>query len=108
LLEREHGIAAEVWSVTSWGELRREAREADAAGRASWVARCLGDSRAPVVAASDYVSAVADLIRAWVPGRMVALGTDGFGRSDTRQALRDFFGVSAAVIARAALGTVRG
>jgi pyruvate dehydrogenase E1 component len=102
-LEREHGVAAEVWSVTSWSELRREAREADAAGRTSWIAQCLGGESLPVVAASDYVSALADLVRPWVPGEMISLGTDGFGRSDTRTALRGHFGVSAASIGRAAL-----
>jgi pyruvate dehydrogenase E1 component len=107
-LEREHGVAAEVWSVTSWSELRREAREADAAGCASWIGQCLAGSSAPVVAASDYVSALADLVRPWVPGRMISLGTDGFGRSDTRAALRGYFGVSAAAIARAALDAVQG
>ena len=107
LLEREHGVAAEVWSVTSWSELRRDAREADAAGRASWIAQCLAGAIAPVIAASDYVSALADLVRPWVPGKMISLGTDGFGRSDTRAALRQHFGVSAASIARAALAALR-
>ena len=107
LLEREHGVAAEVWSVTSWSELRRDAREADAAGRASWIAQCLAGAIVPVVAASDYVSALADLVRPWVPGKMISLGTDGFGRSDTRAALRQHFGVSAASIARAALAALR-
>ncbi|MBI3373538.1 MAG: alpha-ketoglutarate dehydrogenase [Betaproteobacteria bacterium] len=106
LLEREHGVRADVWSVTSWTELRRDGRDADAAGRASWVAECLGAARGPVVAASDYVSAVADLVRPWVRGKMVALGTDGFGRSDTRAALREHFGVSAQHIARAALAAI--
>ncbi len=59
-------------------------------------------ARGPVVAASDYVRAVPDLIRAWVPGRYLTLGTDGFGRSDTRAALRRFFGVDAQGIAQAA------
>ena len=106
LLEREHGIAAEVWSVTSWSELRRDAREADTAGRTSWIAQCLAGAIVPVVAASDYVSALADLVRPWVPGKMISLGTDGFGRSDTRAALRQHFGVSAASIARAALAAL--
>jgi pyruvate dehydrogenase E1 component len=99
VLEAEHGVAAEVWSVTSFTELRRDGREA----RTSWVAQCLEGGKGPVIAASDYVSAVADLIRAWVPGRYVALGTDGFGRSDTRAALRAHFGVDRDGIVRAAL-----
>src|SRR6185436_4854057 len=72
----------------------------------SWVARCLQGHAGPVIAASDYVSAVADLIRPYVPGRYVALGTDGFGRSDTRAALRDFFEVDAKHIAVAALAAL--
>jgi len=109
-LEREHGVAAEVWSVTSFTELRRDALACerwneDHAGdrRTSWVEQCLGAARGPIVAASDYVRAVADLIRAWVPGKYVTLGTDGFGRSDTRAALRKLFGVDAQSIVEAAL-----
>ena len=61
-----------------------------------------------MVAASDYVRAVPDLIRAWVPGKYLTLGTDGFGRSDTRAALRGFFGVDAQGIAQAAIRAVAG
>jgi len=98
-LEADHGVAAEVWSVTSFTELRRDGREA----RKSWVAQCLEGGKGPVIAASDYVSALADLIREWVPGRYVTLGTDGFGRSDTRAKLRAYFGVDRDGIMRAAL-----
>jgi len=112
-LEKEHGVAAEVWSVTSFTELRRDALEcerwnADHARdrRTSWVEQCLGDARVSVVAATDYVRAVADLIRAWVPGKYVTLGTDGFGRSDTRAALRSYFRVDAQSIVEAALRSV--
>ena len=101
-LEADHGVAAEVWSVTSFTELRREGR----AAKKSWVAQCLEGGKGPVIAASDYVSALADLIREWVPGRYVTLGTDGFGRSDTRAALRAHFGVDRAAIVRAALGAL--
>ncbi len=110
LLEREHGIAADVWSVTSFTELRRDGLAADAwnsehadAPRRSWVEQCLAGALGPVIAASDYVRAVPDLIRAWVPGQYAVLGTDGFGRSDTRAALRRYFGVDAQAIAQAAL-----
>jgi pyruvate dehydrogenase E1 component len=113
ILEQEYDIAAEVWSVTSFTELRRDGLEcerwnAEHAGEArkSWVEQCLGAARSPVVAASDYVRAVPDLIRAWVPGTYRTLGTDGFGRSDTRAALRHFFGVDAQAIARAAARAV--
>jgi pyruvate dehydrogenase E1 component len=67
------------------------------------VTAALGKSRGPVIAATDYVRAVPELIRAYVPRRYVTLGTDGFGRSDTRQALREFFEVDRASIAIAAL-----
>jgi pyruvate dehydrogenase E1 component len=118
-LEAEHGVAADVWSVTSWTELRwdglvaggaspavREAR-GGAAGR-SWVASCLDATEGPIVAASDYVSAVADLVRPFAPAgrRYVSLGTDGFGRSDTRASLRAFFAVDRDAIAAAALGAL--
>jgi len=111
LLEKDWGVKAGVWSVTSFTELRRDGMHAQRATRlgrpcVSWVEQCLKESRGPVVAASDYVSAVADLIRPYVPGKYVALGTDGFGRSDTRAALRAFFEVDARSIALAALAAM--
>jgi pyruvate dehydrogenase E1 component len=102
VLETAHGVSAEVWSVTSFTELRRDGRK----GARSWVAQCLAGGSGPVIAASDYVSALADLIREWVPGRYVTLGTDGFGLSDTRAALRAHFGVDRDAIVRAALGAL--
>ena len=120
VLERDHGVAANVWSVTSWTELRwdgmtcagtsdavREVRPG-AAGSASWAQQCLDGTTGPIVAATDYVSAVPDLIRPCVPEgrRYVTLGTDGFGRSDTRAGLRSFFAVDAAHIAGAALAAL--
>ena len=111
LLEKDWRIRANVWSVTSFTELRRDGMRVERARRLggkdeSWVEKCLKSQRGPVVAASDYVSAVADLIRACVPGKYVALGTDGFGRSDTRAALRAFFEVDARHIAVAALAAL--
>jgi pyruvate dehydrogenase E1 component len=108
LLDKDWGISAAVWSVTSFTELRRDGMRAERARRrgeqaVSWVEQCLGGASGPVVAASDYVSAVADLIRPYLRTRYVALGTDGFGRSDTRAALRAFFEVDAKHIAHAAL-----
>ena len=110
MLEQEYDIAADVWSVTSFTELRRDGLECERWNREhaddprqSWVEQCLARAGGPVIAASDYVRAVADLIRGWVPGNYVALGTDGFGRSDTRAALRSYFGVDAQSIARAAV-----
>jgi len=118
-LESEHGVAANVWSVTSWSELRwdglaesgaspavREIRPGT--GARPWIAQCLEGTEGPIVAASDYVSALADLPRPWAPPgrRYVALGTDGFGRSDTRAALRDFFGVDRDAIVATALAVL--
>src|SRR3954469_21666510 len=111
LLGADWKISAGVWSVTSFTELRRDGMRAEranrlGAGERSWVEQCLGATRGPVIAASDYVSAVADLIRPYVPRKYVALGTDGFGRSDTRAALRDFFEVDAKHICIAALAAL--
>jgi pyruvate dehydrogenase E1 component len=111
LLEKDWSLGANVWSVTSFTELRRDGMEAERASRlgrpgASWVAQCLRETQGPVIAASDYVSAVADLIRPYVSRKYVALGTDGFGRSDTRAALRAFFEVDAGNIAVAALAAL--
>jgi pyruvate dehydrogenase E1 component len=113
-LEREHGVAANVWSVTSWTELHwngmaaERARRVDGADDRSWVEQCLAPTVGPIVAASDYVRAVADLARPYVPaGRAyAALGTDGFGRSDTRAALRAFFEVDRDAIVNAALAAL--
>ncbi|HJW50678.1 MAG TPA: pyruvate dehydrogenase (acetyl-transferring), homodimeric type, partial [Burkholderiaceae bacterium] len=105
LLESEFGLGIDVYSVTSFTELRREAmaltraQRLDAAPAPSWIERQLPADGTPVVAASDYVSAVADLIRPWIRDRYLVLGTDGFGRSDTRAALRSFFEVDRRSIA---------
>ncbi|MBC7603728.1 MAG: pyruvate dehydrogenase (acetyl-transferring), homodimeric type, partial [Ramlibacter sp.] len=104
------GIGCDVFSVTSWSELARDgiAREQEAlAGEkpaAPFVTKQLSTSVGPIIAATDYVRAVPDSIRAFVPAgrRYLTLGTDGFGRSDTRAALREFFHVNAAHIANAA------
>lgn len=106
----DEGIEAEVFSVTSWSELARDglAREQRAlAGEKAdtrFIARQLGAGKAPIIAATDYVRAVPESVRAFLPEgrRYITLGTDGFGRSDTRAALRGFFGVDAKSIANAA------
>ena len=111
LLEQEHGVDADVWSVTSFTELRRDGLATDRwntlhAGeepRRSYVERSLEEGRGPVVAATDFMRAFPDQIRAWVPGRYAVLGTDGFGRSDTRSELRRFFEVDRHWVAVAAL-----
>ncbi|MDH4259783.1 MAG: pyruvate dehydrogenase (acetyl-transferring), homodimeric type, partial [Gammaproteobacteria bacterium] len=101
ILESEFGIPADVFSVTSFSELRREALDAertamlhpDAKPVAPYMRECLSGREGPFIAATDYMKIVADQIRQWVPGRYVTLGTDGFGRSDSREALRGFFEV---------------
>jgi pyruvate dehydrogenase E1 component len=111
LLQKDWNISAAVWSVTSFTELRRDAMRVERERRfgrkaISWVEQCLTPTKGPIVAASDYVRAVADLIRPYVPTPYVALGTDGFGRSDTRAALRAFFEVDAKHICISALAAL--
>lgn len=111
LLHDDFGVAVDVWSVTSFGELRKDGLECDRWNllhpeeepRIPYVTNQLLDSKGPVVAVTDYVRAYPELIRGWVPRHYRVLGTDGFGRSDTRVALRDFFEVDARHIALAAL-----
>ena len=111
LLESEFGVAADIWSATSYGELRKDGIACDRwnllnpgePARTPLVSEALAASGGPIVAASDFVRAYPDLIRNWVPRRYTVLGTDGFGRSDTRAGLRDFFEVDARYIALAAL-----
>ncbi|MFY2642898.1 pyruvate dehydrogenase (acetyl-transferring), homodimeric type [Achromobacter insuavis] len=101
LLQQDFGVAADVWSVTSYSELRRDGQETERwnrlhpldAARRGFVETRLADTRGPVIAATDYMKTVAEQIRPFVGRRYVTLGTDGFGRSDTRQALRAFFEV---------------
>ncbi len=102
ILERDFGVPADVWSVTSFSELRREGLSTDRwnrlhpeeTQRKTYVSQCLGDREGPFIAASDYMTLVADQIRPWVRGNYVVLGTDGYGRSDTRAALREYFEVN--------------
>jgi len=111
LLEERYGVAAEVWSVTSFTELAREGMAMERWNllhpaeppRRCHVQDCLDPTSGPVVAATDYMRAYAEQIRPYVPRRYRVLGTDGYGRSDTRAALREFFEVTAEHIAFAAL-----
>jgi len=111
ILENDYGIPADVLSITSFSELRREALECERwnllhpsePARAPYVRQLLQKHEGPVVAATDYVRTVPDQIRQWVAGRYVTLGTDGFGRSDSRAALRRHFEVDRNYIAVAAL-----
>jgi pyruvate dehydrogenase E1 component len=111
ILEREYGVPADIWSVTSFRELRREALSVDrwnerhpgGKQRQSFLQRTLKDVPGPFIAATDYMKNVPDQIRQWVPGTYRVLGTDGFGRSDGRAALRDFFEVDRKSIVVSAL-----
>jgi pyruvate dehydrogenase E1 component len=114
LLQADHGVAADVWSVTSFTELRRDGLEAERWSRLhpterrrpSYVEQRLGGRGGPVVAASDYMRALADGIRPFVPAPYHVLGTDGFGRSDRRVRLRRFFEVDRHHVAVTALSAL--
>ncbi|MGB4629369.1 MAG: pyruvate dehydrogenase (acetyl-transferring), homodimeric type, partial [Propionicimonas sp.] len=99
LLKKDFGVVADVWSVTSWNELRRDGLAADEQAflnpegpqRVAWVTQQLAGRPGPVLAVSDYMRQVQDQIINWVPGDFASLGADGFGFSDTRAAARRFF-----------------
>jgi pyruvate dehydrogenase E1 component len=101
ILKEEYGVTADIWSVTSFNELRREALgitrwnmlHPTEPAKLSYVRSCLEGRDGPVVAATDYMKIFADQIREFVPGQYKVMGTDGFGRSDTREKLRQFFEV---------------
>ena len=111
ILAEKYGVAADVWSVTSYNELRREALDVerwnrlhpDQPERTPYIVQALKGANGPIVAATDYMKVVADQVAPWLPGRMETLGTDGFGRSDNREYLRRHFEVNAESIAAAAL-----
>jgi pyruvate dehydrogenase E1 component len=113
MLEKDFGVSADIWSVTSFNELRRDGIETarwnllhpEAAPKRAYVEQCLQDHAGPVVAATDYMKVYADQIRAFLPqpAQYSVLGTDGFGRSDTRRSLRGHFEVDRRYVAVAAL-----
>ncbi len=111
LLHKDFDVSADVWSVTSFNELRREGIDAERWNmlhpeqepRRSYVEQQLSSGSGPIVAATDYIRTYADQIRPFVPRRYLALGTDGFGRSDMRSQLRKFFEVNRFYVAVAAL-----
>jgi pyruvate dehydrogenase E1 component len=111
LLEADYGVPADVYSVTSFGELRKNALAAERWSmlhpneprRQAYIQEVLADRDGPFIAATDYMKTVADQIRQWVPGPYTVLGTDGFGRSDSRAELRRFFEVDRHYVAVAAL-----
>ncbi len=111
LLANDFGVEADVWSVTSWNELRREALSCeehnllnpDSVERRPYATRLLEGAAGPVIAVSDWMRAVPDQISRWIPQDYSSLGTDGYGRSDTRAALRRHFHVDAQSITVATL-----
>ncbi|HEX9945145.1 MAG TPA: pyruvate dehydrogenase (acetyl-transferring), homodimeric type [Thermoanaerobaculia bacterium] len=111
ILAQRYGVAADVWSATSYKELRRDALEADRWNllhpdqepRQPYVVSVFEEDDRPIIAVTDYMKLVPDQIARWLPGRLTSLGTDGFGRSETREALRRFFEVDAECVALAAL-----
>ena len=111
ILADQFGVAADVWSVTSYNELRRDALRVERWNRlhpgeperTPYLLQALGGAEGPIVAATDYMKVVADQVAPWLPGRLETLGTDGFGRSDNREQLRRHFEVSAESIAATAL-----
>jgi pyruvate dehydrogenase E1 component len=111
ILAEKYSIAADVWSVTSYNELRRDCVETERWNRlhpaqkerVPYVVETLGDAAGPIIAASDYMKVLPDALSPWLGGRLLSLGTDGFGRSDNREHLRRHFEVSAESIVAAAL-----
>ena len=111
ILASKYGVHADVWSVTSYTELRRDALAVERWNRlhpaekerVPYVLSALGEAKGPIIAASDYMKSVPDLLSPWLPSRLVALGTDGFGRSDNREHLRSHFEVNAESIVGATL-----
>ena len=111
ILAEKYGVPADVWSVTSYNELRRDALRVERWNRLHpgepvrlpYIQQALTGAQGPIVAATDYMKVVADQVAPWLPGRMETLGTDGFGRSDNREYLRRHFEINAESIAAAAL-----
>jgi pyruvate dehydrogenase E1 component len=114
LLADRYGVAADVWSVTSYKELYRDGNACERWNllhpgeppRVPYVTECLKDAPGVLVAASDYLKALPRVIDKWVPRPLVALGTDGFGRSESRASLRDFFEVDARFVTLATLSAL--
>jgi pyruvate dehydrogenase E1 component len=111
ILASEFNVAADVWSATSYKQLRYEAMECERWNllhpgqppRVPWVTQQLGAAEGPVIAVSDYMRLVPDQVSKWVPQGLTSLGTDGYGRSDTREALRRHFEIDAEAVVIAAL-----
>ena len=101
MLDKEYGVSSDIWSVTSFNELARDGQATERLNRLHpeappkqcYVPLCLGNTEGPAIAAADYMRLYAEQIRGYVPNKYHVLGTDGFGRSDTRNKLRKFFEV---------------
>ncbi len=114
LLDNDFNISANIWGVTSFNELRRDALSCDRwnmlhpqhDARTPYITEIIGGEKVPFIAATDYMRSYAEQIRAWIPTEYTVLGTDGYGRSDTREALRRHFEIDRYYIAVAALGTL--
>jgi pyruvate dehydrogenase E1 component len=111
ILAEKYGVATDVWSVTSYNELRREALGVERwnrlhpakAEKTPYIVSAVGRTKGPIIAASDYMKAVPDQLAPWLTTRLVSLGTDGFGRSDNREHLRRHFEVNAEAVVAATL-----
>jgi pyruvate dehydrogenase E1 component len=114
ILSEKYGVRADVWSATSYGELYREGHAAERWNmlhpgekpRVPYVTQLFEGSEGPIIAASDYLKVLPDLIDRWLPRPLVSLGTDGFGRSESRAALRDHFEVDARFVTVATLAAL--
>jgi pyruvate dehydrogenase E1 component len=114
ILKEKYGVAADVWSVTSYKELYRNANDCERwnmlhpgeTPQMPYITETLKDASGPFIAASDYMKVLPESLAKWVPGQFVSLGTDGFGRSESREALRNFFEVDAKHIVLATLGAL--
>jgi pyruvate dehydrogenase E1 component len=114
ILAERYQVATDVWSVTSYNELRREALAVErwnrlhpaSEAKVPYVAQVLNGTNGPIVAATDYMKAVPDQLSPWLCGRLNTLGTDGFGRSENREHLRNFFEISAEAIVEATLAAL--
>jgi pyruvate dehydrogenase E1 component len=115
ILEQKYGVGADVWSVTSYKELYRDANDCERWNllhpgqkpRVPFVTECLKNAPGVFVAASDYMKVLPESISQWIPGKLISLGTDGFGRSENRASLRDFFEVDAKHIVVATLSALQ-
>jgi len=114
ILAEKYGVRADVWSATSYNGLRRNALDVerwnrlhpDQPPRRPYLIEALEGTEGPIIGATDYMKTVVDQIAPWLPGRLTALGTDGFGRSDNREHLRKHFEICAEAIASAALSSL--